>query len=84
MQKFYTAKNRLTDYALACGYVERKADGSCIVSLWKEHGVYHVRSYNHETGKRQYWESFNSLISARHHYDHSRALVLAAQSPHID
>ena len=34
---------RLTAYQLACGYIMRKTTKTGSVTLWMEHGVYHVK-----------------------------------------
>ena len=76
MDKFHNSYGRLTAYALACGYVESKDLGAVHLSLWSEHGVFHVRAHNRGEGRRVFWESFRTLTDARRHYDRqSRALV---------
>lgn len=70
-------RGRLTSYGLACGYVETKADGPLVVTLWREHGAYHVRARNERSGRRAFWESFRLLADARKHYAHARAFALA-------
>ena len=77
--KFYTSAGRLTAYALSCGYVEQKDYGPVRIRLWMEHGVYHVRAYDHEAGKRRFWETFRTLGEARRHYDHGEALAGASK-----
>ena len=65
---FYTSKGRLTDYGLSCGYVETKWTDSAAhvqVTLWKEHGVYHVRAHSHGIGARLWWDTFRTLTEAR-------------------
>ena len=69
--KFYTAKGRLNVYSFACGYQERRELPNGIeVTLWHEGGpCYHVRSHDHATGKRIFWESFPHLTEARRLFD---------------
>ena len=56
----------LSAYQLACGYTQRLPYLDKIsILLWKEHGVYHVRVYDHENSKRLSWESFRLLKDAR-------------------
>jgi hypothetical protein len=78
--RFYDARKRLTAYALACGYMERKTYGNCEITLWQEHGVYHVRAHvrahDNERGRR-FWASFRTLTEARRHYANAEALCVA-------
>lgn len=61
---FHNARGKLTAYALACGYIEKKERGTVQVTLWREHGVYHVRAHDFERG-RIFWDSFITLTDAR-------------------
>jgi hypothetical protein len=64
--------SNLSAYALACGYVQRVEIGDYRVSLYREHGVYHVRAYNFEQSKRIAWDVFHTLGEARKAF---RALI---------
>ena len=55
----------LSAYNLACGYVQRFERGNFTVSLWKEHGVYHVRAHEFDGRGRIAWEVFSTLKPAR-------------------
>ncbi len=79
MPKFLTKRGLISAYGLACGYIERKRLGTVSVSLWSEHGVYHVRAHCSHHGRR-FWESFRTLSAARKHYNHARALLVAKAS----
>lgn len=63
--RLITRNGRLTNYALACGYVERRYSGHERITLWKEHHVFHVRGTERHTGKRTFWLSFDKLSDAR-------------------
>lgn len=76
--KFRNATGQLTAYALGCGYKETKIDGPVNVELYHEHGVYHIRGFDAETGHRLFWESSNNLAQARAFFQHGRALAVAA------
>jgi hypothetical protein len=55
----------ITAYELCCGCqdsAEAKDGGT--VTIWREHGVYHVREWDRETGRRE-WNSFRTLAPAR-------------------
>jgi hypothetical protein len=67
-----TKHNRLTAYGLACGYVERQEAIGRQVTLWREHGVYHVRAHDFREHKRLAWETYIHLHIAQRAY---RALV---------
>lgn len=67
--KFYTKKNRLTEYGLACGYIEKKKQHGISTTLWSECHIYHVRQHDYKTGKRIFWESFDSIKEARNLYN---------------
>ena len=63
--RFYTRAGTLTAYALGCGYVERRYGRTGgTVDLYREHGVYHVRLFDRETGRRV-WVSSYTLAEAR-------------------
>ena len=66
---FKTKTNRLTDYALSCGYIERLEKNEVSITLWKE-GCFHVRKHDYNKG-RIFWESFDSLPKARKFYDNN-------------
>lgn len=66
MPKHVTKRGRLTRYALACGYIERKGSDDNRAVLESEHGVFHVKGF--EKGKH-FWESFDNLTAARRFYD---------------
>lgn len=70
--KFKTKRNRLTAYALACGYIERTTDKNTTTTLWMEHTCFHVRKHNHQTGKRLCWDTFDKVSAARNHFDKMR------------
>lgn len=57
-------KGRLTDYSLACGYIELIQDENSRLELWKEAGckVYSVRKGIE--GKRVFWKSFETRSEA--------------------
>ena len=63
----------LTLYALSCGYVqeaESVINGRKIrVTLWMEHGAFHVRAHDFTVEGRLDWVVENSLADARHHYN---------------
>jgi hypothetical protein len=68
MSKFHTSKGWLTPYALACGYVEKRHKGGMSITLWQEHGVYHVRAHSHSLHKRILWQSMPKISDARRLY----------------
>lgn len=55
---------KATAYQLACGIVQRAETAGMWTTLWREHGVYHVRTHRFGTG-RQVWETFRTLKPAR-------------------
>ena len=63
--RLVTSHRRLTAYALACGYVERKGEGDNRTVLDRENGRYHVKGF--KNGKH-FWESFGTLTAARKFY----------------
>ena len=68
--KFRTKAGRLTPYALACGYIERKETETLRLDLWHEGACFHVRA--NDTTARLLWECFDTLTQARKFYDFSR------------
>ena len=69
MQKLKTKAGRLTLYALACGYVERKEVSDLRLDLWHEGAVFHVRAHNFANHTHVFWESFGTLTAARKFFD---------------
>ena len=63
---FYCKNGDLTDYALSCGYIQKKEIGNKIVKLFKEHTTYHITVI--ETGIKSKWLSFDKLTEARKEY----------------
>ena len=55
----------LSAYQLACGYVQEYENNGIKTSLYREHNVYHVRQYDFNEHKRNYWKGFNKLTEAR-------------------
>ena len=50
---FYNKNGDLSHYGLHCGYVESKRTGKKVVELFKEHSVFHVKTYDvHNTPGR--------------------------------
>lgn len=81
MEKFYTRSGWLSDYALACGYIERLdlkyEDGMSTMwlSLWLD-GCYHVRAHNFATGERMFWDSFDTLAEARARFIEAHTAIM--------
>ncbi len=67
---------KLTAYGLACGYHDGREFDGLRLSLWQEHGTYHVRLHDHRRGVRACWNSYDTLKAARAFYNQ----VLRAQS----
>jgi hypothetical protein len=53
----------LSAYELACGYIQRIEKKGVVVTLWREHGVYHVRAHEYSKGRIQ-WNTFRLLKDA--------------------
>jgi len=66
--QFHTARGLLTAYALACGYIHVRVRNTVSVTLWREHGCYHVRAHDSERG-RLWWDSFITLTDARKRFN---------------
>ena len=60
---FFTKTGWLTPYAMGCGYMETGVSGVNRITLWQEHGVYHVHA--HGPDGRVFWDSFPTLTLAR-------------------
>jgi hypothetical protein len=60
-----TSSGLLTDYALSCGYIETIEDVASKSTLWKEHGMYHIRLVSKRSGVATNWESYDKLTDAR-------------------
>lgn len=58
----------ITAYQFACGYVDRVERGKVWVTLWKEHGVYHVRAHEFDGRGRLAWKVFQTLTAARRYH----------------
>ena len=55
-----TAKGHLYSYMLGCGYVERRGHAT----LWREHGVYHIRIPGWMNNPDKYWRTVRTLKEA--------------------
>ncbi|KKK65146.1 hypothetical protein LCGC14_2977100 [marine sediment metagenome] len=60
-----TKSGLISAYGLACGYTESKPGKGGSTQLWMEHGVFHVRKHDFDTGQRIFWKSFSTLAEAR-------------------
>ena len=69
MDKFRTKSGRLTPYALACGYIERKETKTRRLELWHEGACFHVKAHDFAEHCRLFWESFQTLSEARRYFD---------------
>jgi hypothetical protein len=60
------ALTRASAYRLACGDIvrHRGANGR-EVTLWREHGAYHVRTHDFAKHERIAWDSARTLTEAR-------------------
>ena len=60
---------RITLFELACGGVRSQYVGRINITLWQEHGTYHVRAHDHGNSKRLWWDSYNKLGAADLSYE---------------
>lgn len=77
----HTPSGNVTVYGFACGYIEQINTDNLFKELYKEHGMYHVRSsvnnspdlYTKFDGRTSHiftiWESFTTLSDARKLYN---------------
>lgn len=86
MPQFTTARNRLTRYSFACGYVEHRSttnkhgDDGLFTEIYMEHGVFHVRQFDRRPNAPQFrvfWESFNNLTTARKLFDKQPGVIVS-------
>jgi len=66
----------LTSYQLSCGYVDVKSKNGFTHKLYREHGVYHVRIFDENSGKRIEWNSYRLLTEARADFRAKRTHIL--------
>lgn len=69
MMELKTKNNRLTRYALACGYVERATNETKRVTLLMEGSVIRIDSYDCDTGFRSSMAG-GSMKTARARFQH--------------
>ena len=55
----------LTAYQLACGYIERKQSNYGTVTLWQEHGIYHVKRISYFIDGRPIQDSWLCLETVK-------------------
>ncbi len=73
---------RLTAYELACGCVRSQYVGRVNITLWMEHGTYHVRAHDHGNSKRLWWDSYTTVFAAHRRFEHGvKLLKLLRPSP---
>lgn len=70
MPKFVLKDGQLSQYAFACGYIQRASetgDNNYMVKRFDLYndGCYHVQGYDFEQNARLCWESFNNITDAR-------------------
>lgn len=66
----------LSAYALACGYVQRRAVSTDVdIVLWHEGACFHVRAHDYTAGRRVFWFSTMRLTDARRVYKSGRPPV---------
>ena len=53
----------LSNYGLACGYIDIWHTGSSTTDMYKENNVYHVRQFT--SNVRNVWETYHTLSEAR-------------------
>lgn len=63
-----------TAYELSCGAYDQVVNQDIILTLWKEHRLYHVRLHDLRLGMRVMWNAYNKLTDARSQY---RQIALA-------
>lgn len=68
MANIHNKNGDLSAYGLGCGYIQSHNNHGLNVTLWREHGAYHVRAHDFTTGKRMVWEVFGHLGPARKLY----------------
>ena len=67
--QFKTKANRLTPYALSCGYIEVVEYNSIRVTLYAESTSYHVKAFDYRNSIITMWDTFHTLTQARKQYD---------------
>lgn len=79
--EFKTQAGEHTMYGLSCGYFDRVERGGVAVTLWSEHGIFHVRAHDFNSSVRLLWESFEKLAEARKAFRrHVRTYTKESQS----
>lgn len=60
---------QLSQYAFACGYIQREETETQWLDLYHDGACYHVKYYNFETGEKS-WDCFamGELTQARKHW----------------
>lgn len=70
--KFYNKNGSLTRYSFACGYIMEHKIPGYEITMWQEHGAYHVRAtqQNGTWWQRIFWDVFDGdeLTKARKRY----------------
>ncbi len=61
---------RISAYDLACGYVRSTYVGEVNITLWMEHGTYHIRAHDHGNSKRLWWDVCATLTAANKRFEH--------------
>lgn len=65
----HTASGRPTPYGFDCGYQETTEAHDVTVTLYREHGTYHVRAHDHARHERLAWTRYEMIGPARREYD---------------
>lgn len=67
-------------YGFGCGYSERAKFGETEITLWCEHGTYHVRAHNFGIHGRLFWDSFRLLAAARKRFNSGARAILLGET----
>lgn len=70
---------RLTAYELACGCVRSQYVGKINITLWSEHGVYHVRAHDHGESKRLWWDTYHTALNGNARFETAVKVFTAEQ-----
>jgi hypothetical protein len=79
---------RLTRYEFVCGYIQQAESANCTVSsgrqltLWMEHGTFHVRAHDFGKHERLFWDVFDTMTEANKRYFQAKRELALPTKPH--
>jgi len=74
MKKIRNKNGFTSEYGFMCGYIENIQTETTKITMYREHGVYHVQAFRNDKktlmtrNDCKIWETYEKLTDAKKHY----------------